>query len=647
LEDSTTTYAYDPLGRVLAGAINEVTNSVTYDVLGRVATVSNVLGGFTNSFVDATTRLSTMMYPNGQMMTNTYFGNVGDQRLQEIWNQNSSSATISKFDYTYNAVGGITAWTQQVDNTTTNVYNLTYDRGDQLLGATLQNTVTLAELANYYYAYDTAGNRTSEQINSNVTQAAANDLNQITSLSGGGALRFRGSVNETSTVTVAGQAVSVVWTNLANSNTLFDAAASVSSGVNTIQVIATDYSLNARTNNYQITVGSQAARTLQYDLDGNLTNITDGTINTNYQWDAANRLVGITAINGTTTNLSAFTYDGLSRRVRITELSGITTNSDNWFVWCGAELCEERDTTGTNVTKRFLAQGEQIGGTNYFFSRDQLSSIREMTDGSGTIRGRYSYDPYGRRSANEVSVSLVEADFGFTGQYFHTPSGLHLALYRAYSADLGRWLSRDPIGENGGSDLYAYVRSNPSRYSDILGLDPISIGSSAEQIAEAVVDSRGASAAEFAEAATADAAEALVVNAGLYFAGGYAAGRLVDKSTGGMLSDWYAGTFQPLTDALYGANEGSSASAPSCPKQRPDKEKCKRAIKILTAYKRLANDHGKSIPPNRMSFLNDLRDSEQIRVTDIPSGLTQDFPEEFRGMTLEQIRKKCGMEKKK
>jgi RHS repeat-associated protein len=302
------------------------------------------------------------------------------------------------------------------------------------------------------------------------TEAAANNLNQITSLNGGGSLRFRGSINETSTVAVAGQSVSVVWTNLANSNTLFDATASVSSGVNTIQVVATDYSLNARTNNYQVTVSSQAGRSLAYDLDGNLTNVTDGTMTTNYQWDAVNRLVGIIAINGTTTNLSAFTYDGLSRRVRITELSGITTNSDIRFVWCGTELCEERDATGTNVTKRFLAQGEQIGGTNYFFNRDHLGSIREMADSSGTIRARYNYDPYGRRSVNQVSVSPIEADFGFTGHYFHAPSGLHLALYRGYSSDFGRWISRDPSNESDGLNIYEYAGNAPIDLIDSSGL---------------------------------------------------------------------------------------------------------------------------------------------------------------------------------
>jgi len=53
---------------------------------------------------------------------------------------------------------------------------------------------------------------------------------------------------------------------------------------------------------------------------------------------------------------------------------------------------EERDASN-NVTKRFYAQGEQIGGTSYFFTTDHLGSIREMTDSTGAIHARYDYDP--------------------------------------------------------------------------------------------------------------------------------------------------------------------------------------------------------------------------------------------------------------
>jgi RHS repeat-associated protein len=53
---------------------------------------------------------------------------------------------------------------------------------------------------------------------------------------------------------------------------------------------------------------------------------------------------------------------------------------------------------------------------------------------------------------------------------YHAPSGLYLTKYRAYDPKDGRWLSRDPIEEAGGINLYAYVGGNPVNYNDPLGL---------------------------------------------------------------------------------------------------------------------------------------------------------------------------------
>jgi RHS repeat-associated protein len=58
----------------------------------------------------------------------------------------------------------------------------------------------------------------------------------------------------------------------------------------------------------------------------------------------------------------------------------------------------------------------------------------------------------------------------FTGHHYHPRSTLHLAPYRAYSAELGRWLSRDPIGEGDGPNIYLYTKSRPVRFVDFSGL---------------------------------------------------------------------------------------------------------------------------------------------------------------------------------
>jgi RHS repeat-associated protein len=62
-------------------------------------------------------------------------------------------------------------------------------------------------------------------------------------------------------------------------------------------------------------------------------------------------------------------------------------------------------------------------------------------------------DNFGEMAKNEVP------------QFFTVESG-----YRFYSPELGRWLSRDPIEEVGGLNLYAFVSNNPVDLLDMLGL---------------------------------------------------------------------------------------------------------------------------------------------------------------------------------
>ena len=143
------------------------------------------------------------------------------------------------------------------------------------------------------------------------------------------------------------------------------------------------------------------------------------------------------------------------------------------FVWSGNTIAEERDSSGLNVTKRFFAEGEQrIGGPdagNYYYTRDHLGSVREVTNARGVLKAQYDYDAWG----NQVVVTgNMSFDFGYTGHYRHAASNLYLAHYRAYDPSLGRWLSRDPM-ENAelkeGPNLYGYVSNNPINATDPTG----------------------------------------------------------------------------------------------------------------------------------------------------------------------------------
>ncbi len=436
--------------------------------LGRVTVITNALGSFTNAYLRATALITTNFCPKGKKTIFSYLSVTNDQRLASIWNQKTNSVTLSKFSYAYDAVGQITNWTQQVDTASTNVQVIAYDPVNQLLSVTVRsNTVAGAILKQYAYGYDAGGNRTTEQVGSGsatttpvaMSQSTYKSNNQLTSRTGGtGQMLFAGSLNEQGTVTVAGTAAA-----MNHFTTNFYGYTSVTNGTNVIPVKATDYSANSATNKYQVVVTNNGmAKTITFDLNGNETAVVTATSTNTYQWDAANRLVSITG----PTNQSLFGYDGLGRRVQIIEKTNGVAMGTNKFLWLGKHISDQRSSTGI-VVKRFFGQGEQISGTNYFFTRDHLGSIREMVDGSGTIQARYDYNPYGQRT--KISGSL-DADFGFTGHYVHAASGLHLAPFRAYDAEIARWLSRDPLNESAGLNLYNYVLNNPLNWSDPLGL---------------------------------------------------------------------------------------------------------------------------------------------------------------------------------
>jgi len=105
---------------------------------------------------------------------------------------------------------------------------------------------------------------------------------------------------------------------------------------------------------------------------------------------------------------------------------------------------------------------------------DHQGSIREMGHMSGgtyVLDSEFTYDPWG--APTQIAGSGPTPDFLFQGMYYHPRSGLYLTLTRPYSPMLGKFLSRDPIGEAGGTNLYGYVGNNPIKYSDPSGLGPI------------------------------------------------------------------------------------------------------------------------------------------------------------------------------
>jgi RHS repeat-associated protein len=447
------TYGYDELGRVVSRSIDGAGTSFVYDALGRLASQVNSLGTFTYGYDGVSGRVTSVVHPSGRSTSYSYEGNAGDRRLQQIVNQGPGSSALSSFQYVSGRSGMITSWTQQVSSDPAKAYDLERDPADRLTSAILRTTdPTPAVLKRYRYAYDPAGNRTTEQIDDVAVAATHDVLNALTGLQPGGALVFKGALNEPATVIVQGQPATVDAMNA------FQGQAGVGSGATNVAVAATDPSGNTRTNTYQVTTTGSAAA-LSYDANGNLT--SDGA--RTFEWDGANRL---TAVNQGS-HRSEFSHDGWGHRVRIVEKDSGAVTSDRRFLWCGTTLCEERDASGAGVVRRFFAQGMEDGGTPFFYAMDHLGNVRELTDASGTVRARYDYDPYGRATKLSGDKDSV---FTFAGLLSHSATGLMLATFRAYDPGLGRWTSRDPIGLAGGLNSYAYAGGAPVDAVDPLGL---------------------------------------------------------------------------------------------------------------------------------------------------------------------------------
>ena len=250
----------------------------------------------------------------------------------------------------------------------------------------------------------------------------------------------------------------------------FSAWVQAVAGNNTLTIEAEDFSpqANRRTATYRVQVNG-TNRVPGYDLNGNL--IDNGSGQT-YEWDAENRLVKITCADQTSTE---FRYDGKSRRVGITEKDAArVVTSEKRYLWAeGAQPAEERAADGRTVVKQYHAQGEFLPGAaaplnKVFYTKDHLGSVRELVDGNGTLQTRYDYDLWGGRTK---LTGTVESEVGYTGHHHHGKSGLVLTWYRAYDPVTGRWLSRDPIGEAGGINLYGYVGNDPIGLVDPLGLE--------------------------------------------------------------------------------------------------------------------------------------------------------------------------------
>jgi RHS repeat-associated protein len=231
--------------------------------------------------------------------------------------------------------------------------------------------------------------------------------------------------------------------------------------------------------------------TFVHDDRGNL--IKDGQWN--YFWNSLNQLVGVETRSDV--GLSpivklAIAYDSEGHRWKKTVWTDGVLSYERRFLYENWNLIAELDGEN-NILKTYvwgtdlsgsmqgaggvgglLSMTDHVSGGSYFYLHDGNGNVVGLVDSvSGVVVKEYEYGPFGKVLVESDAGSgvVVDNSFGFSGKYLDEETGLSYYGFRYYSAEMGRWLSRDPAGEDkGGRNLYGFCGNDPIGRVDFLGL---------------------------------------------------------------------------------------------------------------------------------------------------------------------------------
>ena len=114
----------------------------------------------------------------------------------------------------------------------------------------------------------------------------------------------------------------------------------------------------------------------------------------------------------------------------------------------------------------------KIGGRTYTALTDVQGTVWGYADESGAIAALWTYDAWGNVLSEEVAPSaeaLRSVRNSFQGRERSAATGLVNFRMRWCDPTTGRWLSKDPIGLNGGLNLYMFCDVSPLSFIDPYG----------------------------------------------------------------------------------------------------------------------------------------------------------------------------------
>ncbi len=201
------------------------------------------------------------------------------------------------------------------------------------------------------------------------------------------------------------------------------------------------------------------------------------------EWDwNGNPLAEVT--NYTVTFAREFWYDGARQRFLNREFDPVELTGDNmvvlsetWSDYAGDNIYADFTLNGSTVTVPWIYEpgigrvgnpfGDMADWDTGYYHADHIGTTRLLSDNDGLPKDDSVYTAFGSL------VGGTNHRYGYAGKHGYqahadTPF-LHVGA-RYYDPDVGRFLQRDPIGIDGGRNVYAYAHSSPTLAVDPSGL---------------------------------------------------------------------------------------------------------------------------------------------------------------------------------
>jgi RHS repeat-associated protein len=415
-------YGYDNCvngtGRICGMTDPSGTTSYEYNIMGKVAKATMIIDGIpyvSRYGYDPSGNTTSITYPSGRVITNSYTNN----RVTGILSDSTPVAS----NISYMPFGGVTSITYGNGL----VQSTGYDQRYRI------TTIASGGVQNLAYSYDNAVNVTgiSNNLDSGRNKTYAYDAYDRLS-------------------TAAGPWGSIVYAYDNIGNRLTE-----TTGAGT-----TNYGYQA---NRLVSGTGVKSFVMAHDNNGN-TLSENSTSLTEYVYNQNERLIQSL---GNSTSVGEYAYNGLGQRVKKSTATGTVI----FHYDLGGRLIAESTGGGTITAEYIFANDSPVakieGGSAYFYQNDHLRTPQKMTNSLGTIVWDGEFLPFGEPWS---VIGEVTNNLRFPGQYFDAETGLHQNYFRDYDPKTGRYIEADPIGLEGGINIYAYVENAPLNYYDHLGL---------------------------------------------------------------------------------------------------------------------------------------------------------------------------------